>query len=152
MGHLPPPGLTGLFERAAREGCDWSGLRTARSAEDLAALARPDRLRPALDALDDGGRIGGALGLPATLHLLLHAESARELKRLANVAEAAPKRSVAALEVLGTPRLLRLAAHLSDAALQLIIGLAGLIAAVVGLFGEAVGATLLRRLRRTAAD
>ncbi|MBK1636212.1 hypothetical protein [Rhodovulum adriaticum] len=149
MGRLPA-GLTRVLSRAAREGFDWGGIAGARSAQDIAALARPAELRPALNLLEDGGRLRRALGPAAALHVLSHAEDATELKRLAMIADAAPARTVAGLETLGKSRFLRLATRLSNRALHLAAGLAGLAAALAGLFANAITTGLLRGLRRVA--
>ena len=149
MGHLPE-GVARVFARAASDGFDWAGIARVRSADELAALARPARLRPALEVLEDGGRMSSALGVPATLHLLAHAEDAGELRRLAHVAEAAPNRSVAAFEVLGKSRLLRVARHLSRAAIRFAAALAVTLLALASMMGHALGNALLREVRRRA--
>ncbi|GAA0308475.1 hypothetical protein [Rhodovulum strictum] len=149
MGRLPAR-LTQTFADAARDGLDWQRLPDARSAADLKALMRPERLRPALDLLEDGGRMKTAVGLAGTLHLLGAAEDAGDLRRLATIAEAAPARSIAGLEVLGKSRLLRLAVQITDAVAHLLAALAGLLASLLGLFGQALVSALLRRLRCAA--
>ncbi|MCO8145242.1 hypothetical protein NHN26_08385 [Rhodovulum tesquicola] len=151
MGRLPT-GLTRTLEDSARNGLDWQRLADARSVADLKALMRPERLRPTIDLLKDGGRMKTAVGLADTLHLLDAAEDAGDLRRLANIAEAAPTRSIAGLEVLGKSRLLRLATRLSDAAAHLLAALAGLLASLIGLFHQALVSAVLRRLRRAAQD
>jgi len=149
MGHLPE-GVARTFTRAAREGFDWAGISGVRSLNDVAALARPARLRPAIDLLQDGGRMRAAVGVPATLHLLSHAEDAGEIRRLSRVAVAAPNRSVAGVEVLGKARMLRMARHLSSAAIRFFSAVAVTLAALAGLAGNALGHALLRSLRRLA--
>lgn len=149
MGRLPPA-LARSFRTAAREGFDWAGLPAVRSLDDFAALTRPTHLRPAVVVLNDGGRIAAALGVAPTLHMLAHAGNATDLRRLANVAEAAPARSVAALEVLGSSRLLRTARRVSDIAYAFLSAAAVFLSTLAGLVGNAL-TWALRRAARAGA-
>lgn len=147
MGRLAP-GVAGVLGQAAREGIDWARLPAARSADDLAALVRAERIAPAVEVAGDVARIEGALGLRPALLLLGAAQSPAELRRIAAAAEALGPKTPGLLELLGRSRLLRLGLRLSDAALGLMAGLLAALGALAGLLGNAAAGALLRGLRR----
>jgi hypothetical protein len=142
------PGLAAVLVRAAREGLDWAGLAAVRSADDLAALARPAALAPALAIAADLGRLQAALGLRRTLHLMPHAADAAELGRLTRAADALGPRTTGALEILGKGRLMRATLRLADEVWAAVAGALWLAAAAASAAGQALGAALLRALGR----
>lgn len=143
MGRLPPA-LSRTLATAAQDGIDWARL----PAGGFRSALRPERLRPALDLLGDGGRMTGAVGVAGTLHLLAHVADATDLRRLSNVAEAAPTRTVAAAEVLGTSRLLRVARRVADALYAFLGSLLALATLLASAIGNSAGRALLRIGRR----
>jgi hypothetical protein len=145
------PALAAPLQRAAREGVDWAGLARVRSADDVAALLRPQALRPALFLAQDAGRLQAALGARAGLRLALRADPPAELRGLANAAEALGPRTPGALEMLGKSRLLRATLRLSDeAAAMVAAGFAALTALAMSA-AQALTLRLMRRSLRAAA-
>jgi hypothetical protein len=149
MGRLSP-GLTAVFNRAARDGVDWARIGAVRGADDLAALTRPAALGPALSVAQDAGRMRSALGTRPALHMLSRADTPAEARRMANAAEALGPRSVGALEALGKSRFLRATRRWSREVWWAISGVIGAFAALAGLFWSVATSAALRRLRRLA--
>ena len=137
------PDVTRVFTRAFREGVDWA--RLARGGK-VADAARMDALRPALALADDLGAMQARLGTAAALHVLRQADTASDMRALTRASRALGPRSVAALEVLGKSRVLRLGLRWSDTVWQMIAGLGAALSALGGLLGGWV----LRALRRAA--
>jgi hypothetical protein len=139
------PDVTRVFTRAFREGVDWG--RLARGGK-VADAARMDALRPALALADDLGAMQMRLGTGAALHVLRHAETVSDVRALTRASRALGPRSVAALEVLGKSRVLRLGLRWADEVWQILAGLGAALSA----FGSLLGARVLRGLRRAAMN
>lgn len=148
---LMSPGLTRIVTRAAEDGLDWAALPLVRSSDDLARLIRPGALAPLSDVAIQVERLGQALPLPETLHLLRHVDDAADARRLADAAAALGPRTVGRVEVLGKSRVLRATLRASDDLIGLGAGLAGVIAglgAAAASLGQSVAARLARRALR----
>jgi hypothetical protein len=137
------PDVTRVFTRAFSEGVDWA--RLARGGK-LADAARMDALRPALALADDLGAMQARLGTGAALHVLRQADTASDVRALTRASRALGPRSVAALEVLGKSRVLRLGLRWADEVWQMLAGLGAALSALGGL----LGARVLRAVRRAA--
>lgn len=135
------PDLLAVFTRAFREGVDWA--RFVRGGR-VADAARMDALRPALMLADDMGAMQARLGTGAALHVLRQAETAADVQALARATRALGPRSVAALEVLGKSRVLRLGLRWADEVWQILAGFGAALSALAGL----IGAKLLRMTPR----
>ena len=147
MGAMP--GWMGrTLSDAARRGYDWAGLPGVRGFDDLALLARPARLHPAVTVLDDAGRVVKKAGPAGGLYLISRTSDAADLSKMARVSEAMGERTVGTAELLGKSRLLRAAVRLSDEAVALAISLATALAALAGLLLSAGSNAVLRRARR----
>ncbi len=147
MGAMPGWMARSLSD-AARRGFDWSGLPGVRGFDDLAALARPALLRPAVIMLDDAGRVVKKAGPAGGLYLISRASDAADLSKMARVSEAMGDRTVGAAEALGKSRLLRATLRLSDEVIELAIGLVAALAALIGLVFSGASSAVLRRARR----
>ncbi|MEZ5752778.1 MAG: hypothetical protein R3D60_12715 [Paracoccaceae bacterium] len=139
------PDILAVFRRAFAFGIDWARLPAVRSADDLALLARPGILEPAVEVAQDLGRMNTRLGTRQALHLLANADTPAEARALARGAEALGARTTGAFEMLGKSRFLRLGLRLSDEVWAL---LAGVMAAAASLAGFA--ASILLRVLRPA--
>lgn len=137
------PDVARVFTRAFSDGVDWA--RLARGGR-IADVARMDALRPALALADDLGVMQARLGTGAALHVLRQADSANDVRALTRATRAMGPRSVAALEVLGKSRVLRLGLRLANPVLEMLVGLVGALSALGGL----AGAWALRMVRRLA--
>lgn len=135
------PDVARVFTRAFREGIDWGRLARGGKVGDA---ARMDALRPALALADDLGTMQARLGTGAALHVLRQADTAADVRALTRATRALGPRSVAALEVLGKSRVLRLGLRLAEPVWQMLAGLGAALSALGGL----VGARLLRVVRR----
>jgi len=135
------PDVTRVFTRAFSDGVDWA--RLARGGK-VADAARMDALRPALSLAEDLGAMQARLGTGAALHVLRQADTATDVRALTRATRALGPRSVAALEVLGKSRVLRLGLRWADEVWQMVAGFGAALSALGGL----VGARLLRFLRR----
>ena len=144
MGRLAPEILS-VFRRAVTLGIDWGGLRAVRSSGDLAALARPSVIRPAVEVAQDLGRLNTRLGTRQALHLMGAIDTPAEAARVARATEALGPRTLGAFEMLGKSRFLRLGLRISDEALALIAGVFSVLLSGIGLL-----APLLGRLGRGA--
>ena len=147
-----PEALTTPLTRAFREGVDWARIGSVRTADDLTRLMRPEVLRPAVAILDDTGRLTRNTSVLAGLHLMKHVDSPKDMAALARASDALGPRTVGTLEILGKSRVLRATMRLADEVWSLVAGLAGMLAALVGLFWSALTSAVLRRLRRAARD
>lgn len=139
------PDLLVPFRRAVVLGIDWARLPAARSTDDLAALARPQVLRPAVDLAQDLGGLTQRLGVRQALHLTGSMDTPAEVARLSRAAEALGPRTLGAFELLGKSRFLRLGLRLSDEVWALFTGLIAALGSMAALV-----APLLSRLGRLA--
>jgi hypothetical protein len=137
------PDILAVFRRGFAAGIDWARLPAVRGAEDLAGLARPRVLRPAIEAASDLGRLNARLGSRQALHLVGALDTPAELRAAARAAEALGPRTVGGMELLGKSRFLRLGLRLADEVWAVI---AGVIAALAS--GAALLAPLAGRLAR----
>ena len=132
------PGLIAPFRRAVTLGVDWARLPAVRSADDLAALARPAVIRPAVAVAQDLGTLNARLGTRQTLHLMGRIDTPAEAARLARSAEALGPRTLGAMEMLGKSRFLRLSLRLGDQVLALIVGLFSALTSLIALLAPAL--------------
>ncbi len=153
-GRLAPE-IVAVFRRAMVFGVDWARLPGVRSADDLAALARPAMLRPAVAVAQDLGALGTRLGPRQTLRLMAQIDTPAEAAQVARAAERLGPRTVGAFEMLGKSRFLRLGLRMGDEVVALIVGLfsaltsvLALLAPLVGRLGRGVGRLALRGLLR----
>lgn len=117
--------------------------------DTLRAGARADPA-PLTALATDLGRLQSSQGAAAALHLLRHVDGPDDARRLADAATALGPRTLGAVEVLGKSRLLRAGLRLSDEAIALAFGLAGLLAALGTAAAGMVQARVLRALGRAA--
>lgn len=155
-GRLAPE-ILAVFRRAFALGVDWSRLPGVRSADDLAALARPAMVRPAVAVAQDLGHLNTRLGTTQALHLMRAIDTPADAAHLARAAESLGPRTLGALEMLGKSRLVRLGLRLSDevwavlaGALSLIGSGAALLAPVLARLGKGAGRLVLRGMIRLA--
>lgn len=146
-GSLPPRIIETIMD-AARRGVDWSSLSRVRHVDDLGSVLRADALAPAVGIASDLGRMQDSIGVSGSLRLLSKADDAADLTRLSRLTEALGPRTQGMLEVVGKSRLARMMLRLSDEALALIAGIAGLGAALMSLIGQAGLNFTLRRARK----
>lgn len=149
MGRLSR-GLMQPLERAVREGVDWGRLHAVRSLDDFAPLLRPQVVQPAAAVVSDFGHLRAATGVRHSLHLLQHADTPADLRRISNTAEALKRRTVGAFELLGRSRIMRLTMRHGDVMLQFVGGLFGFLVALVSLFWSMFYNLTMRLLRRLA--
>lgn len=142
MGRLAPE-ILAVFRRAMVFGVDWARLPAVRSADELASLARPAVIRPAVAVAQDLGRLNTRLGTRQALHLMGAIDTPAEAARIGRAAEALGPRTLGTLEMLGKSRFLRLGLRFGDEALAMIAGILSLLTS-----GLALLAPLLARLER----
>lgn len=153
-GRLAPEVLA-VFRRGFAQGIDWARLPAVRGADDLALLARPRVLQPALDMASDMGRLQARLGTGFALHVLGRMDTPADVARAARAADGLGPRTVGALEHLGRSRFLRLTLRVADEVVAVLLGafaaltsLAGLLAPLVARLGRGVGRVGLRLVLR----
>ncbi len=103
---------------------------------------------PLMAVAADLGRLQSDQGAAAALHLLRHIDGPEDARRLADAARALGPRMVGAVEVLGKSRILRAGLRLTDEAVALTMGLAGLLLSLGTLAAGLVQARALRALRQ----
>ena len=143
--------LTRSLTRIASEAVDIAALRRAGSLDDLGAAFRPAALAPVTDLFANLGRLNRSLGPTETLHYMRYVDDPADAARLARSAEALGPRTLGRIEVLGKTRLFRLGLRLSDTAVRLWSGLAGLLVALTGMgagLAQSAGLRMLRLLLR----
>lgn len=145
------PRLLAMIADAVTTGIDWARVPALRKGDDLAKLLRTKAIAPLADTLAALGETAGQLGPTATLHLLPLVDTAADATRLARASQALGPRTVAAFEILGKSRVLRATLRMTDLALQLAIGLAGLFLSAGAALAGLVQTALLRGLRRRLA-
>lgn len=145
------PRLLAMTTDAVTNGIDWARVPAVRKGDDLAKLVRLDAVAPLAETLAALGQTAGQLGPTATLHLLPLVDTAADATRLARASQALGPRTVAAFEILGKSRVLRATLRMTDLALQLVIGLAGLFLSAGAALAGLVQTALLRGLRRRLA-
>lgn len=144
-GRLAPE-VVAVF-RNAMNGVDWARLPGVRGADDLAALARPGAIRPALELAQDMGRLQDQVGIRQALHLVGGLDTPAEIARVSRAAEVLGPRTLGAVETLGTSRFLRLGVRMADEVWAVLAGVLGLIASGAGLLAPLLaraGRPLLR--------
>ncbi|MBN8294756.1 hypothetical protein JI664_22490 [Rhodobacter sp. NTK016B] len=137
MGRLAPE-ILGVFRRAFAFGIDWARLPAVRSADDLAVLARPAVIRPAVDVAQDLGRLNTRLGTRQALHLMGAIDTPADAARIARASDALGPRTLGAFEMLGKSRFLRLGLRFSDEVLALIVGVFSALTSLAALLAPAV--------------
>ncbi|SMX31216.1 hypothetical protein [Actibacterium lipolyticum] len=142
------PRLGRMINDAATRGVDWQAVPSARSIDDLSATLRPDVIGPLADTAQNIGRMRGALGGTATLHMLRYVDDAAEAKQIAKVSEVLGARTVGRMEVLGKSRLLRTTIRFSRTAWVLAASVLALFLAALSLLGSFIWARLSRRIAR----
>lgn len=154
MGRLAPD-LIAPFRRAVAFGIDWARLPAVRSADDLAGLARPAVIRPAVEVAQDLGRLNARLGTRQALHLMGGLDTPADAARVARASEALGPRTLGAWEMLGKSRFLRLGLRFSDELLAAMAGIfslmtsaLALLAPLVARLGRGVGRLALRGVLR----
>lgn len=133
------PELLGVFRRAFAGGIDWARLPAVRGTADLAALARPAVLRPAVALAQDLGRLNTRLGTRQALHLLGALDTPAEVARTTRTAAALGPRTLGTFELLGKSRFLRLGVRLADQVWALVAGVFASLGALVGLLAPLLG-------------
>lgn len=147
MGALSP-GMVAPLRRAARDGVDWARLPGALVRRNPASATRPEVLQPVIDLALNAGRMQVVLGSRRTLYLISQADSMADARRMADAAGAMGPRALGAFEVLGKSRFLRAGMRWSAEVYAAFLGLAGLLAALAGLFWNTLATAVLRLLRR----
>ena len=151
-GRLAPE-VVAVF-RNAMNGVDWARLPGVRGADDLAALARPGAIRPALELAQDMGRLQDQLGIRQALHLVGRMDTPAEIARVSRASDVLGARTLGAVETLGTSRFLRLGLRMADEVWAVLAGVLGLMASGAGLLAPLVaraGRPLLRLALRAVA-
>lgn len=145
------PGLERMALTAVETGVDWAALARLDHGLDLGKAVRVERFEPLAQVAGDLGRMQGAAGLGATLHLMRYVDDAAGARKMARATEALGAKAVGRAEVLGPSRLMRATLRASEVALQAIAGLVGLLWSAGAMLAGAVqgaGVRLLRRLAR----
>ncbi len=143
MGRMTP-GVRAIYRRGFREGVDWARVPAIRRADDLAQVAQPEALRPAVELTGSLGAMQARLGSRGALHMMGRVDTVADARRMARATEALGPRSVGALELLGKSRFLRVGLRLADALREMIAALLAALSAALGL----IWSRLLRTLRR----
>lgn len=139
--------LTARLVRVAEEAIDTTALRRITRLEDVPTLLRPGALDEIGQLATGLTRLQEATDTRTALRLLPHLDEARDATRMADAAAVFGRGTLGRVEVLGKARLFRLGLRLSDTARDLLVGLAGLGAALLG-FAQSLGLRLARALLR----
>jgi hypothetical protein len=126
-GRLAPE-VVAVVRTAARNGIDWARMPTVRGTDDLAALARPSVIRPAIDLAHDLGRLQGQVGMRQALHLVGGLDTPTDIARVSRASDVLGPRTLGAFEMLGKSRFLRVGVSIADEVLAVLAGVMGLIA------------------------
>ncbi|TVS05428.1 MAG: hypothetical protein EA407_02265 [Rhodobacteraceae bacterium] len=145
MGRMTP-GVRSTYRRGFRDGVDWARVPAIRRADDLAQVARPEALRPAVELTGSLGAMQARLGSRGALYMMGQVETVADARRMARATEALGTRSVGTLELLGKSRFLRVGLRLADALREMIAAFLGALSVILGL----TWSRLLRGLRRLA--
>jgi len=137
-GRLAPE-IVGVFRRAFAFGIDWARVPAVRSADDLARVARPAVLRPAVDVAQDLGRLNTRLGTRQALHMLGAIDTPAEAAAVARAAEALGPRTLGAFEILGKSRFMRVGLRLADEVWAVVAGVFAALSAGIGLLAPLFG-------------
>ncbi len=143
-----PPAITHPLLRAAHGGVDWARLPAARNTADVAALMRPQVLRPATTILEDAGQMVRSTSTLDGLHLMKYVDDPADLSRMARASAALGPRTVGTVEVLGKARVLRLTMRVADSVWFAAAGLVAALVALLGLLETMIATRVLRMLRR----
>jgi len=153
-GRLAPE-ILAVFRRGFVFGIDWARVPAVRNADDLARVARPAVLRPAVEVAQNLGRLNARLGTRQALHMMGAIDTPSEAAAITRAAEALGPRTVGAFEMLGKSRFLRLGARLSDEVWAIVAGLfaaltsgLSLLAPVFGRLGGQMGRLVARSALR----
>lgn len=154
MGRLAPD-IVAVFRRAFAFGIDWARVPAVRNADDLARVARPAVLQPAVDVAQDLGRLNSRLGTRQALYLMGAIDTPTEARAMARAAEALGPRTAGASEMLGKSRFLRLGTRLADEVWAVVAGVfaartsgLSLLAPLFGHMGSQAGRLVVRGLVR----
>jgi len=145
--------LLAKARRIAGRAIDWDALRRGAAVDfvrNAERYIRPEALAPLARMASHGSEMRDAVGLPRALLILRSASSEADVRRLAAVTKAAPRKTAGALEILGKNRLMRTAIRLSDEVWQAIRGLMGVVASFILLVASTLKTVSLRALRRAA--
>jgi len=137
-GRLAPE-LLAVFRRAFVSGIDWARVPAVRNADDLARVARPAVLRPAVDVAQDLGRLNARLGTRQTLFLMNTIDNADEAARISRAADALGPRTLGAFEMLGKSRFLRVGVRLADEVWAVVIGVFAAMTSALSLLAPVFG-------------
>ena len=148
---LVSPRLIAFVAHTAARAVDLSALRRVGWGGNLMDAIRIGEIAPLARMAQDLGRLQGAVGTPAALHLLPLADDATEVARLADVATALKVKTVGRAEVLGKARLLRLTLRLGKSAWHIIGGVAGLVLTAGAAFLGWVQTQSMRMARRATS-
>lgn len=145
------PSLLSIITDTVKTGIDWARVPAVRTSDDLVKLVRADAVLPLADTLAALGRTADALGPSATLHLLPLVDTAADATRLSRASQALGPRTVAAFEVLGKSRVFRATLRVTDVAIQLTAGLAGLFLSLGSALAGFIQTAVLRGMRHRIA-
>lgn len=150
-----------LLLRAGRDGVNWARLQAVSlrdlasgglSAGTLRGFLRPQAFAPAVEVVEDLGRIRTASGSLEALYLLRYIDDEKDAARLAKASEALGPKVAGRMEILGKSRLLRLTTRLTRFAVGAVASLIGFIYALGMILAHGLHHLLLRRLRRAVRD
>ncbi len=143
-GNIPAP-ITRVLRQAARDGIDWSGLRSVRGAEDVQALIRADQLSPAVEAASSIGSVVTSTSVAQGLHLLRVSESVSDMRSIAPVAAVWEDETAGFVRLAGKNRVVRATLKLADGVLAFVLGLFGLL---ISIFWTAISLRTNRLAKR----
>lgn len=145
------PRMTRFITRTGEKAIDWkiiSATRPGRIGADVKRAVNPDALRPLMSLATDAGKLRGSLGLNRALHVLRHADTPDDARKLVRVVEASGPKAVGRLEFLGKSRIIRATLRYSDEVIGLGLWVGGLGTSVLALLGQILTGRYLRRARR----
>ena len=143
-----PASITRVLRKAAREGIDWSGLKSVRSVDDLRSVTRMDALSPAVRASSSIGEMVRRSSVAQGLYLLRVSEDVSELRSISRAAAVWKNKTAGYLSIIGKNRVVRVSFRLADEVYALAIGLVGLLASIFWSLFPLVGGRLARRISR----
>ena len=152
MGRISEP-LLRLMRKTFRKSFDWDIIAKSNLGNytaDIKRAIRPNTIRPVMAIMDDLGRIRTSVGIPDTLHLMKSIDTPADARAIAGFADVAKDKTVGVFETLGKSRVFRSTMRYSDEVIAGIVGVVGVFATLLGLFGSLLGSLSIRTLRYLA--
>ncbi|SMX43829.1 hypothetical protein RUA8715_02284 [Ruegeria arenilitoris] len=146
-----PTSIRKQFVRSFEDGVEWSQVTSVRSIEDLRALIKPAVLNETVEMVSYIGKISGSMSTVDAIYVVKRVDGIEDLVPISRASEALKGKTVGAMEVMGKNKFIRTTMKWSDEAASVILGLVGLLSALVGLFWSVLTSAMLRVARRTAS-